>query len=396
MRRILFAFAFLAACRPEPHRPSAAPLAAPSATAAHAPPPAAGAREPVSTTLALGRAFSCLLTTRGQVRCWGTNDSGQRGGDGLGGVLALAAGPDHACAVQQDVIRCWGKNDHGQLGDGSRIERPSPVLVREMGRAGEHIQHEKTQPVLTRDSSCFFWSEEYSGSFAACTGAHLDTDIFGLTGRGPAPPCPSGTLCSKVYAASGAAFESGLCTLSDVNGVPRVACPFGPPSLAPRQPERDFGSQDDGKTVGVLVVGRDFACGLGAGGVLCWGSNTRGQLGRREPAGTRDPLPVEGMAGAAALCAGAEHACAQKADGRVLCWGDGRRGQLGTGDPVAAGTVVEVPAAAGAKAIGCGEAHTCAAFADGRVVCWGADEAGQSSGSGKGLIAAPSVVTISR
>ncbi|WP_373372350.1 hypothetical protein [Polyangium mundeleinium] len=45
----------------------------------------------MSTTLALGRAFSCFLNARGQVRCWGTNDSGQCGGRGGFGDVARSS-----------------------------------------------------------------------------------------------------------------------------------------------------------------------------------------------------------------------------------------------------------------------------------------------------------------
>jgi alpha-tubulin suppressor-like RCC1 family protein len=68
----------------------------------------------------------------GGVRCWGANDQGQLGlaNDSSdhetpyqaiaanSGVLAIAAGANHTCAVVQDAVRCWGANGHGQLGAG--------------------------------------------------------------------------------------------------------------------------------------------------------------------------------------------------------------------------------------------------------------------------------------
>jgi alpha-tubulin suppressor-like RCC1 family protein len=349
----------------------------------------------VTPALALGRAFSCSLSTRGAVRCWGANDVGQRGGDGLAGVLALAAGPEHACAVLADGPRCWGKNHQGQLGDGTRDDRRAPVAVRLPGRHAAHLDPSKTTPVLTRDASCFLWSEEYSGSFAACTGALRDAAVFSLAGRGPEPPCLPRSLCAKVYGLQAAAFDASLCTTSLTNDVPRVHCPVGPKALAPRQPEPVYGATDDGKTVWTIALGRAFGCGLGGGGVLCWGSNARGQLGAAHPASSTEPRPVPGLAGADAICAGAEHACARLPDGRVLCWGSNARGQLGNREGAPAGAV-EIAAARGAAAIGCGEAHACAQLAAGRVVCWGANDAGHSSGRGGQPIAAPGEVSLPR
>lgn len=384
MRRLLLVSALLVACRkpaPVVVLVSAEPAPPPSASAApEAPPAAAAPADPVIPMLALGRAFSCSLSARGTVRCWGANDVGQRGGDGLTGVLAIAAGPEHACAVLADGPRCWGKNDRGQLGDGTREDRRAPVPARLPGRHAGHLEPGKTSPVLTRDASCFLWSEEYSGSFAACTGALRDADAFSLAGRGPEPPCPPRSLCAKVYGLQAAAFDGALCTTSQVNEVPRVRCPAGPKALAPRQPEPVFGATDDGKTVWALALGRAFGCGLGGGGALCWGGNARGQLGTAHPASSPDPRPVPGLAGATAICAGAEHACARLPSGQVLCWGSNARGQLGRKDGAPVGPL-EIAGANGAEAIGCGEAHSCAVVAGGQVVCWGADEAGQVSGA---------------
>lgn len=97
-----------------------------------------------------GYYHGCLLSTDGQIKCWGWNDHGQLGLDrfdlrtvgddpgGLGDNLAfvdlgstgfervsfLAAGPLHNCVVLDDTkIKCWGFNSHGQLGVGDTDNR---------------------------------------------------------------------------------------------------------------------------------------------------------------------------------------------------------------------------------------------------------------------------------
>jgi alpha-tubulin suppressor-like RCC1 family protein len=75
---------------------------------------------------------------------WGRNDVGQLG-DGTtvdrntpvkvvgtsGGISQIKAGASHACAVMADGIevRCWGSNAKGQLGDGTFTDRATPVTV---------------------------------------------------------------------------------------------------------------------------------------------------------------------------------------------------------------------------------------------------------------------------
>jgi cysteine-rich repeat protein len=87
--------------------------------------------------LAAGYLHTCALLYGGQVRCWGSADSGQLGnGDeefvGLanvpsdrppvtlpGPVISIAAGAAHTCVVFEDhKVSCWGSNEYGQLGYG--------------------------------------------------------------------------------------------------------------------------------------------------------------------------------------------------------------------------------------------------------------------------------------
>lgn len=49
---------------------------------------------------------------------------------GLTNVAEIASGSRSACArLATGGVRCWGNNDNGQLGDGTRIDRMTPVAV---------------------------------------------------------------------------------------------------------------------------------------------------------------------------------------------------------------------------------------------------------------------------
>lgn len=90
-----------------------------------------------------GNNHSCALLTNGAVRCWGSNQYGQLGNGntdnqtrpvGVAGLprpaVAISAGGYHTCAKLDDgSIRCWGRNDRGQLGNNSRTNSTSPVLI---------------------------------------------------------------------------------------------------------------------------------------------------------------------------------------------------------------------------------------------------------------------------
>ncbi|MDW8246221.1 MAG: hypothetical protein RMJ84_06565 [Sandaracinaceae bacterium] len=98
--------------------------------------------------IAAGGMHTCaLLMGSGEVLCWGANWNGQLGDGtmtnrstpvpvrGLSGVTAIALGSYHSCAITQNPttrrpeVLCWGRNNVGELGDGTTMDRTTPVMV---------------------------------------------------------------------------------------------------------------------------------------------------------------------------------------------------------------------------------------------------------------------------
>lgn len=71
--------------------------------------------------LAVGVRHTCVLTTPGDVVCWGEDLQGQLGvPTPLGRGKQLAAGDHHTCVVvpdgtAMDSVSCWGRSDEGQV-----------------------------------------------------------------------------------------------------------------------------------------------------------------------------------------------------------------------------------------------------------------------------------------
>lgn len=95
-------------------------------------------------TVAAGEYHTCAQSESGIVACWGGNEFGQVGDgttvdrftpvpvlfEGSSSVDELASGMFHACARKAlGAVRCWGSNEKGQLGDGTTENRPKPVTV---------------------------------------------------------------------------------------------------------------------------------------------------------------------------------------------------------------------------------------------------------------------------
>jgi alpha-tubulin suppressor-like RCC1 family protein len=107
------------------------------------------------------------------------------------------------------------------------------------------------------------------------------------------------------------------------------------------------------------------------GGVRCWGSNERGQLGDGTTADRSRPPPSDVLTGAIAVSAGGTHTCALMTGGGVRCWGGNVFGQLGDGTESDRPVPPESDVLVGAKQISTGDLHTCALLEDAGVRCWG-------------------------
>lgn len=140
-----------------------------------------------------------------------------------------------------------------------------------------------------------------------------------------------------------------------------------------------------------VAAGGGHSCALEAGGALvCWGLNSRRQLGLEEPPVVPRPTAVSGLPSpVTAVAAGLDHTCAIAA-GKPWCWGVGTHGQLGSVATdrcggyqtveVCSASPLEVDGIANASALALGDFHSCA-LASGDIYCWGLNLRGQLGGA---------------
>jgi len=356
-------------------------------------------------TISAGHSFSCASTLAGSVECWGANDKGELGEgtttnrsvsvavSGLtSGVTAVATGSDDSCALTSaGAVTCWGYNGFGELGDGTTMQRATPVSVvgATSGIAMIAAGFEHTC-ALTSTGGVTCWGNNSSGQLGDGTTSGPDT-CFTIGDYCDATPVNVSGLASGITAIT--AGGAHTCALTSGG---EVLC-WGDDQLGQLG---DGGTANRATPVGVsglsagvieIAAGSNHTCALMSTSVVkCWGDNSYGQLGDGTSTGRLTPVQVTGLTGVTAITAGAgNHTCALTSAGQVSCWGSNVDGELGNGtnsgplgcspggnfcDP----TPVSVTGLASkVTAIAAGSHHTCALTSAGGVACWGNNADGE-------------------
>jgi alpha-tubulin suppressor-like RCC1 family protein len=314
-------------------------------------------------SVSAGTDHACAVTVDGAAKCWGYNASGQLGNDstinsdvpvdvvGLSsGVVAIAAGTHHTCAVTQGgAVKCWGINDNGQLGDNTGTERhvPTDVVGLSSGVAAVSAGNGATCAVVT-------------GGGVSCWG---NNELF----TNYSPYLSSGVVAVSVGSAD--ADELHACTLTSAGAVfcwgSNMEGQLGTPPAAPSGFTLSSGTRE-------VSAGQSFTCASTVtGAVDCWGSN----MGLFGDFSTKSTVPVDVpgfSSGVVAISAGGAHACVVTSAGAAQCWGVNNEGQLGDGSTTDRHTPTNVVGlSSGTRAISAGIDYTCALTVAGAVKCWG-------------------------
>jgi alpha-tubulin suppressor-like RCC1 family protein len=310
-----------------------------------------------------GSESTCALTNAGAVWCWGHNATGQLGNGTLtqssvpvevlgsassaplSGVVSIAAGQDHTCAVTSaGAALCWGDNSEGELGNGTGNGSNIPVAVSGLSSGVASISAGSSFTcALTTAGAALCWGQGSSGQLGNgnLTNSASPTVVLDATGNAP---------LGGVEAIS-AGFENA-CALT-IGGTAlcwgandRGQLGDGSNSSLSSVPLQVLASSGQLPLNGVAAVtgGLDDSCALTtAGTALCWGSNGSGELGNGSTTDASTPVPVYGLSrGVAPIVAGYDHTCAVTTAGAVLCWGEGSSGQLGNGSNTTSSTPVQV------------------------------------------------------
>lgn len=316
-----------------------------------------------------GSRVSLLVAAVLAVAVAGPTSDGEVTASGPPSALAVSIGWIHSCALTDaGGVMCWGHNKNNELGDGTNVDRWSPVAVSGLGGSAHALTRGARHGcVLSTGDGVKCWGYNYYGQLGDGTNANRSAavDVSGLD--------------DGVKAVSAGAFHT--CALMSDGG---VEC-WGDNSRGQlgdgTTHERWSPAGVPGLANGAIAVagGDSHSCAvLHGGGVKCWGDNQYGQLGDGTTYRRLTPVDVRGLsAGATALALGHRQSCALLMGGAVECWGGNKFGQVGDGTTRRRLAAVGVSGLASVIAIAAGDSHTCALLRVGSMKCWGFNDWGQ-------------------
>jgi alpha-tubulin suppressor-like RCC1 family protein len=339
---------------------------------------------PTITAIAVGVDHTCALTSAGGVKCWGDNYNGALGDgtsserhypvDVVGltrGVEAIAAGEYYTCAVTTaGGVKCWGYNRHGQLGDGTTVDRHAPVDVSGLRSGVLAIAAGATHAcAVTIAGTVKCWGDNLHGQLGDGTTAGHRAAV-GVKGVSDVSTITAGLDYTCAVTSLGAARcwgDNSFGKLGDGTTTDRDL-PVG---------VSDLGSGVSGLSAADAL---GHTCALtSTGGVKCWGNNAFGELGNGTTTTRLTPIGVSGLtSGAVAVSAGGFYTCAITSAAGIACWGDNSDGALGDGTTTDRSAPVDVSGlTTGVAAVSAGLSHTCAVTTAGAVKCWGNNAFGE-------------------
>jgi alpha-tubulin suppressor-like RCC1 family protein len=335
---------------------------------------------PAVLQLAVGTYYACALTSAKTVECWGANSSGQLGDGttvdrftpvmvtGLSNVASIYAGWSSTCAVlASGEVMCWGYDSDANLGNEAATASPTPTPVVAKALTGLSVQQlalgSGTLCALSNGAVKCLGTNSYQGLGSGVLLSSTTLQSIPNLGSGVSMiTAGSGNFCAEL--ASGAHCW-GLNNYGQLgNGsLTNSAIP-----VAATGPVQQF------------AAGNATVCGVASGGhIWCWGNGAQGQLGNGGTTSSETPVEVEGIATSMAQVAvGDSHACGRTQSGGVLCWGDNSLAQIGDGTLTTRLLPQVVPSlSSGVVDLHAGRFHTCALTSAGAVMCWGSNQYGQ-------------------
>ena len=330
------------------------------------------------TGVSLGMNHSAAISSLGRMFIWGHNGSGQLGDGTLiqksypiditsqfglafnEKIVSLSLGATHSSAVSSgSKLWTWGDNGSGRLGDGTTINKTTPV----------EVKSQEPDLVLTQSYDYGIDIIPYAPIQEGSTFSGWSLTIDMSTGyEFETMPARHLVLYAKWETN---AYDMKFQIFEDYQSLATI-------------------TMHANETIIQISSGDLHAAALTSlGRVFSWGSNTYGQLGdgttvdRLKPVDVTPYFNLNGNEKIIGISLGAYHSSAVTSTGRLFTWGTNGYGQLGDGTTMTKTLPMEITNQFGLtvdekiKEVSLGANHSSALTSDGRLFVWGWNMYGQ-------------------
>jgi alpha-tubulin suppressor-like RCC1 family protein len=292
---------------------------------------------------------AACVTTAGTLFTWGRNAYGTLG---QGNTINLSSpvqvgalttwsqvsagnGGHTACVTTAGTLFIWGRNNFGQLGDGTTIDRSSPVQVGALTNWSQVSAGGSHSACITTAGTLFIWGRNNFGQLGQNNIINLSspvqvgarTDWAQVSAGGNHTVCVT-TVGTLFTWGEGGQGQLGISTTADRSSPVQIG------ALTNWAQVSAGGTPSAAHTVCVTTAGTLFA----------WGNNDNGQLGDGTINNKSSPIQVGALTNWAQGAAGSTQTACLTTAGTLFIWGRNADGQLGQNNTINLSSPVQVGA----------------------------------------------------
>jgi alpha-tubulin suppressor-like RCC1 family protein len=322
---------------------------------------------------------SIAVSTTGTLFAWGDN-SGYQVGDGTtinrSSPVQISAGyynaptynswtaiaakdaVSNSMAIRADgSLWTWGSNTVGQRGDGTTVNRSSPIQIG-VGSWSTISVSESTCAAIDTLGRLYVWGSNSIGQIGDGTTVNRSSPV--QIGTSSWSKVSTGTNHTLAISSNGTLWAWGFNLLNTLGDGTTIA----------RSSPVQIGSSS-WSVVSAGQNGSNFSTGIDINGRLyAWGNNSVGQLGTNLPFNANAPTQIANGTSFITVSAGTTYAAAISTTGALYTWGFNGIGNLGDGTTINRSSPVQIGTSSWTK-VSAGDAATFAIDTNNTLYAWG-------------------------